>query len=228
MHLHDPESGHLFRPGLDGKLVTGTPAAAYRAGRQAKVPIIVRRQWRGPRPQPRVRPGLLLAPLGDRKAALAAYDPEGPARSPPSAAGSAWIQAHAGAGPLRRGRFAKQGVPAYEYRFDYLGEALRGRRGWPTRLGNPYVFDTYGPGYIAMVAEGSPERPARRTLRWPRPSGLLGQLRQDWRPQRPRPAALAEVRPGQDQIMVFRTDGAAAATADPLKPRLDIIAASRK
>ena len=34
--------------------------------------------------------------------------------------------------------------------------------------------------------------------------------------------------PAKDQLMVFRTDGVAAATADPLRARLDIIAASRK
>src|SRR5204863_5086111 len=63
-------------PIQDSKLVTGQPGAIYAAGRQIKVPIIVGANGAdlGFNRAPTI--DALLAPLGDRKAALAAYDPD--------------------------------------------------------------------------------------------------------------------------------------------------------
>ena len=52
------------------------------------------------------------------------------------------------------GEFARQGLPAWEFRFDYVGDVLRARspNGAPHASEIPFVFDKYGAGYIAMVS----------------------------------------------------------------------------
>jgi para-nitrobenzyl esterase len=173
----------------------------------------------------------LLAPLGDRKAALAAYDPEGSGNLQAIRNKVGMDQAMLEPARFVAAEFAKQGVPAYQYRFDYLGEALRGPtpRLAPHASEIPYVFDTYGSGYIAKVSpkksgEASPQDLAvARTIQ-----GYWVNFAKTGDPNGPGLAPWPKYDPAKDQIMVFRTDGAAAAQADPLKTRFDIIAASRK
>lgn len=218
-------------PILDGKVVTGQPEAAYRAGRQAKVPIIVGANGAdlGLNRAPSL--DVLLAPFGDRKAALAAYDPQG-------GGDLAAIRAKVGMDQLMleparfaAASFAAQGVAAYHYRFDYVGEALTAQntRGAPHASEIPYVFDTYGAPYIAMVSakrtgEASPADLAMaRTIQ-----AYWVNFAKTGDPNGPGLPAWPRYDPTKDQLMVFRGDGVVAATADPLKARLDLVAASRK
>ncbi len=217
-------------PVLDGKLVTETPEAAYRAGRQVKVPIIVGANGAdlGLNRAPTL--DALLAPLGDRKAALTAYDPEGIGNLSAIRQKVGMDQAMIEPARFAAASFAARGVAAYQYRFDYIGAALRGPtpRLAPHASEIPFVFDTYGPGYIAMVSPrhmgeaNEADLAVARTIQ-----GYWLNFARTGDPNGPGLPAWPRYEPAKDQIMVFRTDGAAAAEPDPLKSRLDVIAASR-
>lgn len=218
-------------PIQDGRLVTGQPGAIYAAGRQLKVPIIVGANGAdlGLNRAPTL--DALLAPLGDRKAALAAYDPEGTGNLTAIRNKVGMDQTMIEPARFTATTFAKQGVPAYHYRFDYVGEALRGptRTLAPHASEIPYVFDTYGAGYLAMVTpthtgEASPaDLAVAKTIQ-----AYWVNFAKTGDPNGPGLPPWPRYDPAKDQLMVFRTDGAAAATTEPLKARLDIIAASRR
>jgi para-nitrobenzyl esterase len=218
-------------PVTDGRLVVETPQAAYLARRQAKVALMVGANGAdlGFNTSPTM--DALMAPFGANKAkALAAYDPDG-------AGNLARVRSKVGMDQLMieparfdAATFAAQGLPAYEFRFDYVGDALKARspNGAPHASEIPYVFDKYGAPYIAMVTPThSGEASARdqavaRTIHsyWlnfaktgdPNGAGL---------PKWPRYDA------AKDELMLFRGDGVAAATPDPLKARMDLTAATQ-
>jgi para-nitrobenzyl esterase len=219
-------------PMTDGKLIVETPQAAYLGRRQAKVALITGAN--GADLGFNFSPTLdaLMAPFGANKAkALAAYDPQGTGNL-------AQIRNKVGMDQLMEeparfdaATFAAQGLPSYEFRFDYVGEALKARapNGAPHASEIPFVFDKYGAPYIAMVAAthsgeaSAKDEAVARTMHgyWlnfaktgdPNGAGL---------PRWPRYSA------AKDELMIFRRDGVAAATPDPLKARLDLVAATQK
>jgi para-nitrobenzyl esterase len=219
-------------PITDGKLVVETPQQAYLSGQQVKAAIMVGANGADLSFNNAPTMDALMAPFGaDKAKAIAAYDPEG-------SGVLAKVRNRVGMDQLMEeparfdaATFAAQGLPAYEFRFDYVGDALKARspNGAPHASEIPYVFDKYGAPYIAMVsAAHSGEASAKdqavaRTIHgyWlnfaktgdPNGAGL---------PHWPRYDA------ARDELMVFRGDGVAAATPDPLKPRLDLVAASQK
>ncbi len=213
-------------PMTDGKLLVETPQAAYLARHQAKVALMVGANGAdlGFNASPTM--DALMAPFGANKAkALAAYDPEGTGNL-------ARVRSKVGMDQLMEEparfdakTFAAQGLPAYEFRFDYVGDALKARspNGAPHASEIPYVFDKYGQGYIAMVTPthsgdaSAKDKAVARTIHsyWlnfaktgdPNGAGL---------PHWPRYDA------AKDELMLFRGDGVAAATPDPLKARMDL------
>jgi para-nitrobenzyl esterase len=219
-------------PVTDGKLVVESPQAAYLGRRQAKVAIMVGANGADLGFDTSANMDALMAPFGaDKAKAIAAYDPDG-------AGPFARVRAKVGMDRLMiepprfdAATFAAQGLPAYEFRFDYVGDALKARspNGAPHASEIPYVFDKYGPGYIAMVTptrsgEASErDKAVARTIHayWlnfaktgdPNGAGL---------PHWPRYSA------EKDELMLFDRDGAAKAVADPLKARLDLTAATQK
>ena len=112
-----------------------------------------------------------------------------------------------------------------------MGSALQPylKTGAPHASEIPYVFDTYRAPYIAMVSPARSGEASAADLKmaqtiqayWlnfartgdPNGAGL---------PTWPRYDAKA------DQLMLFRGDGVVAATADPLKTRLDLTAAIQR
>ena len=218
-------------PIADGRLVSGQPGAIYSAGRQMKVPIIVGANGADLSLNRAASLDALLAPLGDRAAALAAYDPEGTGNLAAIRAKVGMDQAMIEPARFAAATFAKQGVPAWHYRFDYVGEALRGPtpRLAPHASEIPYVFNTYGPGYLAMVSPKHAGEASAQDLAVARTiQGYWANFARTGDPNGPGLPPWQRYDPAKDQLMVFRTDGVAAAAVDPLKARLDIIAASRK
>lgn len=218
-------------PMADGKVVTGAPEAAYRGGKFAGVPIIAGAN--GADLGLNFAPNLdaLLAPFGaDRAAALAAYDPQSTGALPEIRAKVGMDQMMLEPARFVATEFAAHGLPAYEYRFDYVGEALKPEhpRGAAHASEIPYVFDTYGAPYIAMVSAKhageatDADRAVARTMQ-----AYWVNFAKTGDPNGPGLPAWPIYDPAQDELMLFGPDGRAAAVPDPLKARLDLVAATR-
>jgi para-nitrobenzyl esterase len=125
--------------------------------------------------------------------------------------------------------FAGQGLPAWEFRFDYVGEGLKSRapNGAPHASEIPFVFDKYAETYIGIVSPshtGSPTKldsQVAKTMHayWvnfaksgdPNGAGL---------PPWPRYSA------ARDELMVFQRDGTARAQPEPWKARMELTEAT--
>jgi para-nitrobenzyl esterase len=219
-------------PVTDGKLVVESPQAAYLGRRQAKVAIIVGANGADLGFDASPNMDALMAPFGaDKAKAVAAYDPDGTGPF-------ARVRAKVGMDRLMiepprfdAATFAAQGLPAYEFRFDYVGDALKARspNGAPHASEIPYVFDKYGPGYIAMVTPAHTGEASERDKAVARTIhaywlnfAKTGDPNGEGLPHWPRYSA------DKDELMLFDRDGQAKAVADPLKARLDLTAATQK
>jgi para-nitrobenzyl esterase len=218
-------------PMTDGRLIVETPQRAYLGRRQARVALITGANGADLGFNTAKEMDALMAPFGaDKAKALAAYDPDGSGNLGRARSRVGMDQLMLEPARFDAATFAAQGLASYEFRFDYVGDALKARspNGAPHASEIPYVFDKYGAGYIAMVTPThSGEASARdkavaRTIHsyWlnfaktgdPNGAGL---------PKWPRYDAT------KDQLMIFRGDGVAAAVADPLKARMDLTAATQ-
>ena len=217
-------------PITDGKLELEAPGTAYRAGRQNKVALIAGGNsadlgFNGARSMDE-----LLAPFGDKKAeALAAYDPQGTGVLAQARSKVGMDQLMLEPARFAVKTFAAQGLPAWEYRFDYVGEGLKARapNGAPHASEIPFVFDKYGEIYIGIVSpthSGSPsalDRQVAKTVHayWVN-FAKTGDPNGPGLPPWPRYSA------AKDELMVFQRDGAAKAQPDPWKARMMLTEAS--
>ena len=219
-------------PMTEGKLVVESPQAAYLGRRQAKVAIMVGANGADLGFDTSQNMDALMAPFGaDKAKAIAAYDPDG--NTP-----FARVRAKVGMDRLmiepprfNAATFAAQGLPAYEFRFDYVGDALKARspNGAPHASEIPYVFDKYGAGYIAMVSPtrsgeaSEADKAVAKTIHayWLN-FAKTGDPNGEGLPHWPRYSA------DKDVLMLFDRDGKAKAVADPLKVRLDLTAATQR
>jgi len=219
-------------PVTDGKLVLETPQAAYLGRRQAKVALMVGANSGDLSFNLSPTVDALMAPFGaDKAKALAAYDPEGTGALGRMRAKVGMDQLMEEPARFDAQTFAAQGLPAYEFRFDYVGDALKARspNGAPHASEIPYVFDKYGPGYIAMVTptHAGDASAADKAMATTIHSYWLN-FAKTGDPNGPGLPAWPRYDAAKDQLMLFRGDGVAAATADPLKARLDLTAATQK
>ena len=171
-------------PILDGRLTVETFQSAYEAGRQARVPLMI-----GTNSADFIgfisadTKEALFSQFGEGKAkAIAAYDPDGTAelRALLTMAGTDRAQAE----PARftAKAFVANGAPAYVYRFSYVPAAMREqwRNGAPHGAEVPYAFATLGASMGPFpVPPPTPEDQAVARM----VNTLLGQLREDGRPQ---------------------------------------------
>jgi para-nitrobenzyl esterase len=126
--------------------------------------------------------------------------------------------------------FAAQGLPAYEFRFDYVGDALKARspNGAPHASEIPYVFDKYGAGYIAMVTpQHTGEASAADKAMAAKIHGYWVNFAKTGDPNGPGLPGWPRYDAKRDELMLFRGDGVVAATPDPLKARMDLTAATQ-
>lgn len=137
----------------DGVTVTGTAEKVLRAGRQAKVPVMVGATSADIGWLPAETKDALFAAFGPHSpAARAAYDPDGTA--PLSALVAAAGADRQMAEPARfvAARVTAGGQPAYYYRFSYVADAMRGEwKGAPHATDIPYFFDTVAAKYGAAL-----------------------------------------------------------------------------
>jgi para-nitrobenzyl esterase len=209
-------------PVLDGKIVTMTPQQAYKAGREARVSLMIGANSADIGFSPAKTVDEVFAPFGARKAqAMAAYK-AGPS-SDPRVVGSEVGMDKGRVEPARftAAAFAARGLKAYEYRFSYVADSMKGewKTGAPHATEIPYVFDTVSAKYGKdLTARDEAVAKAANTY-WANfaktgdPNG----------PGLPRwPAYSAS----SDGIMDFRADGIPAGGPDPWKARLDVAAAA--
>jgi len=217
-----PDGPTYGGPVLDGKIVTLTPQAAYKAGLEAKVPVMIGANSAdigGSRAKTLEE---VFEPFGARKAqAMAAYQ-AGPA-SDPRVVGSEVGMDRGMVEPARftAGAFAAQGLKAYEYRFSYVADSMKGewKTGAPHATEIPYVFDTVSAKYGKdLTAKDEAVAKAANTY-WAN-FAKTGDPNGPGLPHWPAYSATG------DGLMDFRADGTPAGGADPWKARLDVAAAA--
>ena len=209
-------------PILDGRLITETAESAYKAKRQARVPLLAgsnSADTAGNRIKATTKDEF-FARFGRWSAqAKAAYDPDGSTElaTMVSRANDDFGQAE----PARfaASAFAANGSPAYLYRFSYVASAMRERM----RAGAPhggeiaFVFGSLGGGPGPAWTPSPEDLAVSRMAQsyWvnfaktgdPNGAGLPAWPRHD---------------PAKDVIFDFRPDGSAGAGPDPRKARLDV------
>jgi hypothetical protein len=131
-------------PMIDGQIMVETAEDAYRAGRNARVPLIVGANSLDIGFSFAKNMDEVMAKFGaDKDKALAAYDPDksGDLRSVGYKVAMDAMMVE----PARflAKTFAAQGLPAYLYRFSYVADSLRAQTpGAPHATEIPFVFDT--------------------------------------------------------------------------------------
>ncbi|WP_321477544.1 carboxylesterase family protein [uncultured Paludibaculum sp.] len=205
-------------PMVDGKVVVESPGDAYAAGHGMKIPIMVGATSADigfPRGRTMEE---LFAPFGaDGAKAKAAYDPDGTGKVIEVGVAMAADQMMVEPARYTARSLVKAGQPAYEFRFSYVAESMRGqwKRGAPHATEIPYVFDTviarYGKDLTA--ADQAAARAANTYwVNFAKSGNPNGGGLPDW------PA----YKPETDMLMDFTLTGPVA-KPDPWKARLDLI-----
>ena len=211
-------------PMLDGKIVVADPEVAYRAGTQVKGPVMVGATSADIGFAFAQNKDQVFDPYGPLKAqAQAAYDPKGD--------GDVRAVAYAAAMDkmmVEPARFVAQtisahGVPAYEYRFSYVADSMKGewKTGAPHATDIPYVFDTVKAKYgDALTPKDAAIAKAA--------NAYFGNFAKTGNPNGPGLPQWPAYDAKADVLMDFGADGAAVAKPEPWKARMDVTAAAAK
>jgi para-nitrobenzyl esterase len=206
-------------PVQDGKIVRESPQEAILAGRWAKVPVMIGANSFDigfPRGHTIDE---LFAPFGaDAEKARAIYNPEKSDNVMLVGSRIAMDQMMVEPSRFVARAVAEQGIPAYEYRFSYVAESLRGKLpGAPHATEIPFVFDTVKAAYKDKLTDADEAASRQAHAYWvsfvksgdPSAPGLP-----KWTTQNPQ----------TDIIMDFTNDGPVAGP-DRWKARMDLTAA---
>jgi para-nitrobenzyl esterase len=219
MNLMKPQPKTNSGPMIDGRIVVEDTEAAFRAGRQAKVPYMIGANDLEfgffPTPAPQV--DQMLARFGDDKdKAVAAYDPQGTGNKGMIGMSLASDISMVEPARMLARLHAAAGQPTWHYRFSYVASSLRGKAAGALHATEiPFVFSTVRAKYKDATTPEDEAAGRAATAYWVA-FAASGNPNTKGQPEWPRYTA------DGDRILDFTLAGPAA-KADPWKARLDLV-----